>query len=177
MVLGSSGRQPVGGLKKLASLLWLILALAGEAAALRLIDAGPLIHYQHYRLSFSPTWAAAVLAVQFFFVVSGILRRRSAILNGLRSLGRPWRIAAAAALSLCVAAALSRDQKFFLLEWSLAAFIQLVNAGNILLAVWNLPSSGLQSFERYFDKLLLSRRLVIGAAVWVTLISAGLNWF
>jgi len=177
MVLGSSGRQPVGGLKKLASLLWLILALAGEAAALRLIDAGPLIHYQHYRLSFTPSWAAAVLAVQFVFVVTGILRRRSAILNGLRSVGRPWRIAAVAALSLCVAAALSRDQKFFLLEWSFAALIQVVNAGNILLAVWDFPSGGLQTFERCLNRLLQSRGLILAAAVWVTVISAVLNWF
>src|SRR5215471_17863815 len=133
--------------------LWLILALAGEVAALKMIDAGPLIHYQHYRLSLTPLWAAAVLALQFVFVVSGVVQRRAAILNGLRSLGRPWRIVAAAALSLCVAAALSRDQKFFLLEWSLAALIQLVNAGNILLVVWDFPSSGLQSFERCFDQL------------------------
>src|SRR5690349_6952666 len=30
--------------------LWLALALLGQAVALQLIDAGPLIHYQHYRL-------------------------------------------------------------------------------------------------------------------------------
>src|ERR1051325_2062228 len=29
---------------------WLSLALAGQAAALQLIDAGIRIHYQHYRL-------------------------------------------------------------------------------------------------------------------------------
>src|SRR5689334_4295510 len=29
---------------------WLALALCGQAAALQLIDAGVLIHYQHYRL-------------------------------------------------------------------------------------------------------------------------------
>src|SRR3982074_1741694 len=29
---------------------WLALALAGQAAALQLIDAGTRIHFQHYRL-------------------------------------------------------------------------------------------------------------------------------
>jgi len=29
--------------------LWFALALIGQAVALQMIDAGPLIHYQHYR--------------------------------------------------------------------------------------------------------------------------------
>jgi hypothetical protein len=174
----SAGQKPGGRPERLTlPLLWLILALAGQAAALRLIDAGPLIHYQHYRLPPAPRWAATVLAFQFIIVASALYQRRSALLNGLRSLGRPWRIAAAAALSLCVAAALSRDQKLFLLEWSFAALIQFVNAGNILLAVWDFPPSGLRHFQIVFDRLLSRRGLVIGAAIWVTVVSAGLSWF
>src|SRR5688500_5061081 len=31
------------------SALWFVLALVGQSVALQLIDAGPLIHYQHYK--------------------------------------------------------------------------------------------------------------------------------
>src|SRR5437763_17120531 len=44
---------------------WVALALCGQAAALQLIDAGVLIHYQHYRL---PADAAADPALRWALV-------------------------------------------------------------------------------------------------------------
>src|SRR5258705_14025308 len=59
--------------------LWGTLALAGQGAALQLIDAGPLMHYQHYR----PIWEilqsrkapALILGLQALLVAAGIAPR------------------------------------------------------------------------------------------------------
>jgi hypothetical protein len=171
---------------------WMALALAGQAAALQLIDAGILIHYQHYRLPSQALadpvfrWALVVVSVQTAFVVRALTVRRRAIHNWLQKPRRLTCLAAGILICGCVAAAVSRDQRFFLQEVSLAAFIQFMNAGNILLAAWSLPQTGLVTLGEKFDSWLGMRteaepvaidRFVTIAACFVTIVSALLAWF
>src|SRR6185369_7140617 len=61
---------------------WLALALCGQAAALQLIDAGVLIHYQHYRLPADAAahpvlrWALAAVTLQSLLAAAGLAARR-----------------------------------------------------------------------------------------------------
>src|SRR6185369_5512058 len=121
-----------------------------------LIDAGILIHYQHYRL---PTQAmsdsvlrGSLVAVGFqaLLVTVGLAGRRAAI----RACGNRSRLAAlGAVIVLCgsVAAAVSRDPRFFLWEAVMSMALQLVNAGNILLVVWALPPLALKTIAGRLD--------------------------
>src|SRR6266853_6216943 len=52
--------------------LWIALAAAGQAAALRLIDAGPRIHFRHYFSAGLPPVALSIIAVQMVLVVAAI---------------------------------------------------------------------------------------------------------
>src|SRR5215831_8309064 len=77
---------------------WLSLALNGQAAALQLIDAGILIHYQHYRLPpeamADPAlrWPLFVVAVQTVLVGAGFVARRRTIREWMRSRSRLGRL-------------------------------------------------------------------------------------
>jgi 4-amino-4-deoxy-L-arabinose transferase-like glycosyltransferase len=171
---------------------WLALTLAGQAATLQLIDAGIRIHYQHYRLPAEALadpvlrWVLLAVGLQTLLVAAGLFLRRDAILAWCRSGHRLWLLAAGVASCGCVAAAVSRDPRFYVAEVSLAAFLQLVNAGNILLVVWALPAAGLKILGRRFDSLLGGRngpgrtsidRFALLAALWVVVISSLLSWF
>src|SRR5581483_11101951 len=56
-----------------------------------------------------------------------------------------------------LAAALSRDPRYYALEVAFAAFLQCVNAANILLLAWSIPVHGFKPLARWFDSLLGSR--------------------
>src|SRR5437016_1990552 len=116
--------------------LWLALALGGQAAGLRLIHAGPLIHYQHYRLpaeaiaSAGLRWALFAVILQAILVAGGLAARGGAILRWIGNPGRVLRLAAVIGASGCLAVAVSRDPGFFAKELGFAALVQIVNAGN-----------------------------------------------
>ena len=170
---------------------WLALALAGQAAALQLVDAGVRIHYQHYRLPAEAMadpvlrWVLLAVGLQSLLVAAGLFSRRGAILSWCRSGRRLALLAAGVAACGFVAAAVSRDPRFYVAEASLALFIELVNAGNILLVAWSLPASGLKTLGRRFDSLLGDRkaertsidRFAVLAALWVVVVSSLLACF
>src|ERR1700674_3534079 len=70
--------------------LWIALAAAGQAAALRLIDAGPRIHFQHYFAADLPLVAVFVIVIQMVFVVVAISARLPSVLGLLRSRLGSW---------------------------------------------------------------------------------------
>jgi hypothetical protein len=174
--------------------LWLALAVLGQIASLRLIDAGPLIHYQHYVLppkalhDPARVWAVIVVLVQAAIVAAGlVVTRRSLTVAARNHRLRNHRlsIAGVLALSLGFAAALSRDRRLFVLEFAFAALIQLINAGNIVLFAWALPEKTLAAIGRAAGAWLGGEwkaavkidRFAWMAAGWVTLVSAALAWF
>jgi hypothetical protein len=170
---------------------WLALALAGQAAALQLIHAGPLIHYQHYRLpaeavaSAGLRWALFTVSLQAILVAGGLAARGGAILRWIRSPRRVLRLAAVVAASGCLAAAVSRDPCFFAAELGFAVLVQMVNAANILLTAWTLPAEKLENLAHWFDSWLGGSdtgrtsldRFAWLAALWVAAAAAMLAWF
>jgi len=171
---------------------WLAAALAGQAAALQLVDAGIRIHYQHYRLPAEAIadpvlrWMLVVLGAQTLVVALGLIRHRHTILGWCRSSRRVVLLALAVAACGFVSAAVSRDPRFYLAEVSLAAFIEIISAANLLLFAATLPDGGLKKLGQWSDSLLGSTdepgplkldRFAWTAAVWVTTVSALLAWF
>jgi hypothetical protein len=174
---------------------WFALGLLGQAVALQLIDAGNLIHYQHYRplgniLADGKTrWLLLFLVLQTVCVAGGLARRGARIRAWVKSRFRRVQVLAILAACCAASAAVSREPSLFVGELWFAATIQLINLGNILLVGMTLPpleaiglSQKLHGWlgdaqadggrrEKAID------RFAILAALWVTVVSAGLAWF
>lgn len=121
--------------KQSAAWIWGILLVAGQAASLVLVEAGPRVSYQHYRWPASPAgWAAlVVLVVQAIVVITA----------GRAALGRAgtWvRAQVPFAIRLMVVAAFvfssataSKSVQATLLELLVATLVQSVALGNVIL--------------------------------------------
>jgi hypothetical protein len=174
--------------------LWLALALVGQAVALQLIDAGPRLHYQHYRLfdgslDRSNLLILICLAVQTVLVAAGLKLRWPEIRAWLARTFRPWQLGVMGLFFLLPAAAVSAHVQVFVAELPFAAFVQAVNLGNILLVAWALPAEALSGLESRFGKLFGTPsdegaaepggvdRFAVLAAVWVVLLTAALAAF
>lgn len=137
---------------------WVALALVGQAVTLQLIDAGPLIHYQHL-WSFDAVvtqapWLALFVLVQSVLVIVALVRRFSTIRSWLRYAFRPWQLAVVLVVFVFSTAALSRNVSGYLVETLVAAWIQLVSLGILVLAVWALPEGALAALRSKFDTWL-----------------------
>lgn len=123
---------------------WLVLAVAGQAASLRMIDAGPILRYQHYRpiglLAAESPWLLAVFFLQTLFVAFGAWRLIRSAGSETRTLS--WvRVTIALALSVVTAATVSPSPLRYVQELSFAAFLQLLNVATIVLMVSAVPRS------------------------------------
>jgi hypothetical protein len=170
---------------------WLALGLVGQAAALQLIDAGILIHYQHYRPPILATgdplllFALLVVGAQTLAVTAGLIAHRAAILAWIQNSRRIAFLAAVIVACGSTSAAVSREPSFFVRELCFAVFIQLVNASNILLVVWALSPGTLKTLRLRFDFGCADRdpaggvsidRYAVLAALWITSVSAFLSF-
>ncbi|MHC4997220.1 MAG: hypothetical protein ACYTGQ_19460, partial [Planctomycetota bacterium] len=173
---------------------WLALAIVGEAAALQLIDAGPRVHYQHYRstteiIARGDVLPLALVGTQTVLVSVGFARRR--VLASVRTWSqsarfRAWQWAALFTVLIMTSATLSRDPLFYIGETALAATIQVVNLVTIALFAVAIPASALgrmrERRDRWFggevatDGPALDRFALLGA-FWVTLVAAMLSIF
>src|SRR5262245_7639875 len=121
---------------------WLVLLLAGQLAALLLLNAGPLLGYQHYpepaQLAGAPGAVLAVLLVQTLAVSLGLWRARLPLGRLLGALPR-WSLLLGGAAFVFGSAALSRQPSVYGFELLLASVLQLVQLGNLLLVVSSLP--------------------------------------
>ena len=136
---------------------WCALALVGQAAALRMIDAGTAIHFQHYQplarlMNESPVLLLA-LGAQTVFVALGLARRGALIRAWLAAHLEIWRIVLIALAISAPAAALSAQISFYVGELFFAAFIQIVNLGNLVLLAWSVPENLLAAFKLRADKI------------------------
>lgn len=135
---------------------WLLLAAAGQAALLSFVDAGPLIHFQHYRFAAKASiWAAAVMAVQSALVIRALPRLPRAL------------IAIAAVLAVIP----SPDPSAYAIEAALASAAVIINLANF----WMLARAIPQPLRDFADRLLDSRWLVPAAAVWCFAVPAVLS--
>jgi 4-amino-4-deoxy-L-arabinose transferase-like glycosyltransferase len=173
---------------------WWGLALVGQAISLRLIDAGPRLHYQHYKLlSRTPdeNLLLALVLVQGIIVLSALVRRWSSIRTVAARLFRPWQLLLLGAVFVLPAAAVSADPAFMALEFLFASFMQALNLATVVLAIAALPDEWLVSFrQRRMDALLgvaestacgqsapRVDRFALSIAAWVVLVAALLAVF
>ena len=131
--------------------LWLALAAVGQAAALQLIDAGPLIHYERYRLAFPTTavgrLALATILVQTIAVCIAVARRRHQVASLFAAVGPVRAVLSIGFASLC-AAAVSPRVSAYAVELLLAAAIQFVNVATFVLFATTLPADVIDRFRR-----------------------------
>ena len=171
---------------------WMALLLVGQAAALRLVDAGTRLHYQHYvrwsELLRTDALAVAILAAQSAFVAIALARRGSALVSWRRGAMRGWQAALLAILIALLGAALSEDPRAWLGEVALSTLVQAIGIGTIVLAAVALPRAALEPLASRVDRLLGSRAdagagrprtepFAWWAAAWVLLVTATLSWF
>jgi hypothetical protein len=171
-----------------ASAGWLALAVVGQAASLQLIDAGPTVHYQHYRplatLASTHPWLLALVTGQAIVVFVAAGRRLSGWpalpING----PRVWQLSAATLLSVSTAATVSPDVMRYATELAFAASVQLAAIATVVLSMLALPESLLADVRHRVDGVLGSDenrrparrdRLAWSAAGIATLLAATLN--
>ena len=117
---------------------WLGLALAGQAMALGLIDAGNLLGYQHYPplpvLVRDPAKLLLLvgLAAQGLLVAFGLRRAWPRLRDGARLLPL-WAWGVLAAMFVVTSSTLSEEVSRYLGELMLASIVQSIQLGNILL--------------------------------------------
>jgi hypothetical protein len=143
--------------KRMAAWGWFALAFAGQAAALALSDAGPVVAYTHLR--FAPSepldlLAAAVLALQALCVVRALSARRTEVSAWVRKALPGWRSAAFVAALALVAAKISRPAERSALEFAAATAIHLVALGNFGILALSLARPQLEACERLLERCL-----------------------
>ena len=133
---------------------WLLLATAGQVLTLRLVDAGPLLHYQHYPplpvLAATHPLALAFLFGQFVLVIAGLGRAGLTLGTGRTRV----RLGVALALATCTAAAVSPSPLRFAAELLFAATLQLLALATLVLAAASLPGHMVTRAGRFFSRLV-----------------------
>ncbi|MEJ7608940.1 MAG: hypothetical protein WKF37_22360 [Bryobacteraceae bacterium] len=153
---------------------WFALALVGQAAALQTIDAGRLIHYQHYRPS-EHAGMLIVLVAYVSVVLRGVVRHRTELARLVSSPAVRWKLGALL-VALCLpAAAVGRDYTAYAGELLFAALIQLTAVANLTLAALTLPPGGKAVLEKATETIL--KNCVVPAAVWSFAVPALLAFF
>ncbi|MGI9079037.1 MAG: ArnT family glycosyltransferase [Gemmatimonadaceae bacterium] len=163
---------------------WWALAMIGEIARLQLVDAGPLVGYQHYKkageLFAEAPVAATIVVMQGVLAIAGIARMGLRIGEWLGTAYPGWRAAAVAALSFAFAATLSKSPAVFATELLLASLIQGIALATIVLAAAALPANTLNALTERVRRLLPENqdnasgidRFALMTAAWVVLVCA-----
>jgi 4-amino-4-deoxy-L-arabinose transferase-like glycosyltransferase len=173
------------------SAFWFALAAVGQAAALQMIDAGRLIHYQHYKhlgsLLTEHPLLLAYMGLQAILVISEFKPHWSTVCTWVKSKFKTWQLAGIGVIFLLTTATVSRDTSAYVAELCFAGIIQTINLVNILLIVWALPDDTLLSLKMKFDRLLGSEekhvehrgldRFALVSSLWVITLAALLAWF
>ena len=159
---------------------WASLLLLGQAATLRLVEAGPVVAYQHFptadRFPFDPI-AFAVLGLQLALVAVGLARYRSRLTAVV--LERPaWQLAAIAAVVLGLCVAPSADPRAYAFEIAVGGGLRLLAIANAAVLWFALPdalvdrvASGWREAEGRFTEPRIDR-VGVSLAVGVTVVCA-----
>jgi hypothetical protein len=165
---------------------WLALALVGQAAALQLVDAGPMVRYQHYKaipaLLNAPI-PLLVVAAQAGITAAALLYHRREVADWLARHIRWWQAVGLGALFFAFAATVSRDVQFYAYDLLVAGLIQVINLGTVALTAAALPAGALARFWQWCDWLLGPAiaparldRFAAAAALWTAALAAALSW-
>ncbi len=171
---------------------WFALALVGQAVVLQMIEAGPLLRYQHYKpinrlINDNDLLFLTFLVAQTAIVLSGFIVRWRNIRVWISRNFRVWQLGGIGLMFLLSSATVSREVPSYIVEIAFATMVQAVNLGNIVLMVWAVPDEFLsllqERFERWFghsaddargDSAGIDRFAVL-AALWVTVLAAALS--
>jgi hypothetical protein len=139
------------------SALWFALALAGQAVGLQMIDAGRLIHYQHYKplarlLTENHAALVLCLALQTALVAAGFKTYWPDIRAWLRRTFKPWQLLGMLLVFCLASTTVSREIPSYVAELAFATFVQVVNLVNIVLIVAALPESTLARLKLKLDQ-------------------------
>lgn len=170
---------------------WMGLAIVAQAASLQMIDAGRLIHFQHYRslpeLLNSNFLTVVIIAFQTAFVAVAVRKRLPVITQWLKRTFSIWQIIAIAVFLFFSGAAVTKDASIYANDLLTNCFVQFIGLANILLAVWSVPNDSINSLRRKIGSLFdeskdkpQSHRLdrfAWLAALWVVLLAAILSYF
>ncbi len=137
---------------------WLALLVAGQAATLQWVEAGPRVAYQHYLAlpaiaSSAPGWSLAVVVLQVGAVLLGLGRLRAPLAALLAPLGA-WRLVALALAFVLTSATLSRSPSAYAAELVLATCIQSLHLATVLLLAASLHGSRLARVGGLIDRIL-----------------------
>src|SRR5690242_4514783 len=108
--------------------LWFALALVGQAVSLQMIDAGRLIHYQHYEslnelVTGTGPLLLSFMAIQIGFVIVGVGKRWPIIKGWIRPNFKSWQLLGVSSIFVLSSAALSRGPLGYLTELFIATFV------------------------------------------------------
>jgi hypothetical protein len=189
LVLAWAGRGPW---RRFAG--WFAVALIGQAVALQLVQAGPVLRYQHYapltgELSGAHVLLLVCLAAQLTLVVVGLTRQRFIILASARRTFKVWQLVCVVLVLATVSAVPSRIIPAYGAELAFATLVQLVSLGNLVLMMLSVPGGtvqvagrGMSSWFKVFDSPTTPAagrpigldRFAALAAAWVVLFTAAL---
>lgn len=168
---------------------WSGLLLVGQAATLQMIDAGRLIHFQHYRsfkeLINEDFLFLLIFLLQIGFVLFGISERFGQIRNWFDKNFARWQLLLIALFLTISGAAVTPNISIYLTDLFFAAVVQFVNLANIGLAVLSVPKNSISALTKKLDRFFseskngtikLDRFSVI-AAVWVVVLAGTLSYF
>lgn len=169
---------------------WCSLALVGQAASLQMIDAGRLIHFQHYRsvpdLAQNETAALSLLILQAVCVGVGISKKLSVFANWMVSRFAWWQAGLIAIMLAFSSAAVTPNVSVYSSSLVFGTLIQFVNIANVILLAWSVPEEGLSSVWERVDrflggdeavKVVRLDRFALIAALWVILLTGVLSYF
>jgi 4-amino-4-deoxy-L-arabinose transferase-like glycosyltransferase len=169
---------------------WSALTLVGQASSLQMIDAGRLIHFQHYR-SFSELVSQDVLALTLFalqivLVAFGISKRLPVLKNRIGKNFALWQIILVALFLIFTGAAVTPDVSIYATSLVTAAVVQFVNLVNIVLVAGAVPDESVV-WVREKIELLLGKsqettkprldKFSISAAIWIVFLAGSLSYF
>jgi hypothetical protein len=169
---------------------WFALALIGEIARLRLMQAGPLVGYQHYLppadLFAREPVATAIVLAQGSIAAIGLRRSWPALRGWLANTYDAWRLVAVAAVFVLSSATLSREPLVYGAELILASILQTIALATVVNLAAAVPAEALDGIAPRLRALFPVRpdddrvrldRFALLAAGWVVLLCAALAVF
>lgn len=143
--------------KWLSAAAWGGLMFAGQAASLQMIDAGRLIHFQHYRpiteLLDHKVIALVLFGFQVVCVGVGIWQHRTAIRQWLQRF-KWWQLGLALLFLMFASAAVTPDASVYLTSLAIGSLVQMTNIANVILLIWTIPASALESVREKVERFL-----------------------
>ena len=177
-----------------ASAVWLAVLIAGQAAALQLMQPTGHVGYQHYLFpkdyrTLTELFCILLIAAQACAVVIVLAPARGAILKWLASNFRSWQLVVIVLLATIAASAPSLDLFNYGFEFLLAGGIQFLGLLTVIALVRSIPPATLALLHQRLDawQLLPDRdsqpqpggidRFAVLGALWVVAASTLLSFF